>query len=432
MSKIVGKRRILIIVGLGIVVILAAVPGTNYVSQWLAQQARDAAYLEIVRALDNGNYQEALKLIDEHDQYFSQREAHDLRARAVVGQDIARARATRDALYAKLQAFVEQQNDISAIITAREFLNNLSASDPDPRAQEVEQIKDRSERKLARDDAYSQLASIVTTNADQSLMAAKDFLEKLAPGDVDHRTSEVERIKDVLETKVQEQREIYATLVNAYEQGDYRTTADNARLYISYNSKQIDPALGDMYREALELWAAQAPENDPDLQLHLESYNRWIVQGATETRAWISTELEAAQEQMELGNYDEAIAAYYTVLSIHPALTSSAMRLNNLCWYGGLWGYNSDDLLDICELGVQGALTSPNLANHRDSRGLVRALRGDFEGAIIDFEFYVDVYSAIPDRDQSSVTARREWIEALSQNNNPFTDEVLSKLRHHE
>ena len=429
MSKIVKKRRLLIIVALAIVVILATVALTNYALQRLAQQARDAAHKEILSALDNGNYQAALKLIDDHAQYFSQREIHDLRARAVVGQEKAHAKAVRDALYAKLQTFVEEQNNISAILTAKEFLKNQSASDPDPRAREVEQIRDRSERKLARDDAYSQLASIVSLNVENSLMAAEDFLEKLAPDDVDQRTSEVERIKAVLEIRVQEQREIYAALVNAYDRGDYRTTADKARLYISYNSDQIDPALGDMYAEALELWAAQAPENAPDLQLHLESYNRWIVEGPQETRVWISTELNAAQKQMEAGNYDQAIATYHSVLSIHPALTSSAMKLNNLCWYGGLWGYNSDELLNICELGVQGTLTSPYLANHRDSRGLVRALRGNFAGAMVDFQFYVDVYSAVPDRDQTSVTDRRDWITALSQNINPFTAEVLAKLR---
>ena len=430
MSKIVGKRRTFIIVGLGIAVILAAVAMTNYVSQRLAQQARDAAYLEIVRELDKGNYQEALNLIDDHAQYFSQREAHDLRASAVVGQKRALTRAARNALYVKLQDHVEQQNDIAAIITAKEFLNNLSDSDPDPRANEVEQIKERSERKLARDDAYSQLSSFVTGNADKSLMAAKDFLDNLAPNDVDGRTSEVKRVKDVLETKVQKQREIYITLVNAYNQGDYRGTADNARLYISYKTDyQIDSEVSKMYSEALELWAAQAPENDSDLHLHLESYDHWIVQGPTQTRSWVRTELNDAQKQMKLGNYDEAMAAYHSVLSIHPALTTAAMSLNNLCWYGGLWGYKSDDLLDICELGVQGTLTSPHLANHRDSRGLVRALRGDFEGAVSDFEFYVDVNSAAPDRNQTLVADRREWIEALRQNINPFTDEALSKLR---
>jgi regulator of sirC expression with transglutaminase-like and TPR domain len=60
----------------------------------------------------------------------------------------------------------------------------------------------------------------------------------------------------------------------------------------------------------------------------------------------------------------------------------------------------------------------------RDSRGLVRALLGDREGAIEDFEFFVK-----GTWDKSARAQREAWIEALRAGTNPFTSEVLAELR---
>jgi regulator of sirC expression with transglutaminase-like and TPR domain len=60
----------------------------------------------------------------------------------------------------------------------------------------------------------------------------------------------------------------------------------------------------------------------------------------------------------------------------------------------------------------------------RDSRGLNRALLGDYAGAIEDFQVYVELWRTAPKGAQ-----RQAWIDALRQNRNPFTTEELGKLR---
>ena len=59
-----------------------------------------------------------------------------------------------------------------------------------------------------------------------------------------------------------------------------------------------------------------------------------------------------------------------------------------------------------------------------DSRGLAKALIGDIEGAIIDFQVYVEWTS-----NKEEKTQRQEWIKALQAGENPFTDELLKELR---
>lgn len=100
---------------------------------------------------------------------------------------------------------------------------------------------------------------------------------------------------------------------------------------------------------------------------------------------------------------------------------NDANTLNNICWNGSLWGH-ADQILDICEQAVQ---LEPNNANFHDSRGLARALTGDFKGAVIDFQFFVDNYLY----NVEAVEARRLWIQELQMGNNPFTQEVLESLK---
>ena len=59
-----------------------------------------------------------------------------------------------------------------------------------------------------------------------------------------------------------------------------------------------------------------------------------------------------------------------------------------------------------------------------DSRGLARALTGDIEGAIADFQVFVEWTS-----NEERKAQRQEWIKALQAGENPFTDELLKELR---
>lgn len=59
-----------------------------------------------------------------------------------------------------------------------------------------------------------------------------------------------------------------------------------------------------------------------------------------------------------------------------------------------------------------------------DSRGLARALTGKTEGAIEDFQDFINWTDYGVQKSQ-----REHWIEALQAGNNPFTPEELEKLR---
>jgi uncharacterized delta-60 repeat protein len=94
--------------------------------------------------------------------------------------------------------------------------------------------------------------------------------------------------------------------------------------------------------------------------------------------------------------------------------------LNNLCWFGSINGY-AKQVLQYCESAVK---LAPDSANFRDSRGLARALTGDYQGAILDFQYLVDHYGNI-----NRVKQRKQWIEQLKKGIDPFTADVLESLK---
>jgi hypothetical protein len=99
-------------------------------------------------------------------------------------------------------------------------------------------------------------------------------------------------------------------------------------------------------------------------------------------------------------------------------------ELNYVCWDGSLYGY-VQDVLQYCEEAVA---LEPDEAHIRDSRGLARALLGDYAGAIEDFQFFVD-YGIDQGWDESDVQQRQQWIIDLKAGKNPFTPEVLDSLK---
>ena len=59
-----------------------------------------------------------------------------------------------------------------------------------------------------------------------------------------------------------------------------------------------------------------------------------------------------------------------------------------------------------------------------DGRGLARALTGDIEGAIADFQVFVEWTS-----NEERKAQRQEWIKAFQAGENPFTDKLLKELQ---
>jgi hypothetical protein len=60
----------------------------------------------------------------------------------------------------------------------------------------------------------------------------------------------------------------------------------------------------------------------------------------------------------------------------------------------------------------------------RDSRGLTRALAGKSQGAIEDFEFFIEKTD-----NEAHKKQRQAWVQALRAGQNPFSNEELESLR---
>ena len=129
--------------------------------------------------------------------------------------------------------------------------------------------------------------------------------------------------------------------------------------------------------------------------------------------------LSENQQQTRLG-----VDAYKLVISEIPEFVIPARHLNNLCWNASLWGL-AEDVMFACETAVT---MDPENGVYQDSRGLARALTGDFEGAIEDFNAYI-LWQKENNNDQEKIARREAWIEALEAGSNPFDEETLATLR---
>jgi len=98
---------------------------------------------------------------------------------------------------------------------------------------------------------------------------------------------------------------------------------------------------------------------------------------------------------------------------------------NNLCWNGSRKGY-AKTVLPACDHAVDVAFEF-TVAPARDSRGLARALTGDYDGAAEDFQFFVD-RSESTGSYTNLIEQRQEWIEDLDAGQNPFDQETLDAL----
>ena len=106
------------------------------------------------------------------------------------------------------------------------------------------------------------------------------------------------------------------------------------------------------------------------------------------------------------------------------AWLEDALLLNTICWEGSLNGY-ALDAIEYCERAVS---LEPDNADIRDSRGLARAITGDYAGAIEDFQFFLDH----AEYDETFTPQRQQWVEELQAHRNPFTPEMLKQLKNRE
>ena len=98
---------------------------------------------------------------------------------------------------------------------------------------------------------------------------------------------------------------------------------------------------------------------------------------------------------------------------------------NDLCWFGAL--YNQAEISHFaCDRAVE---LLPDDGDIRDSRGISRALLGDFAGAIKDFQAFIAYAQEMGYYSEGEIALRQQWIEALQAGTNPFDEEMLATLR---
>jgi WD40 repeat protein len=105
--------------------------------------------------------------------------------------------------------------------------------------------------------------------------------------------------------------------------------------------------------------------------------------------------------------------------------TENAVLNDYICWNGSVDGL-AESVMPACERAVE--LDSDN-ARYRDSRGLARALIGDFEGAMEDFRSYIEWGQGQGGRFEERLQKRQGWIEQLKTGQNPFDEALLKDLR---
>jgi murein DD-endopeptidase MepM/ murein hydrolase activator NlpD len=140
------------------------------------------------------------------------------------------------------------------------------------------------------------------------------------------------------------------------------------------------------------------------------------------------------------GRIAEAISAYEEARILDPTMEIPAEHLAWLCWAGSLSG-QAARVMDVCDLAVA---SEPAIGDMKRGRGLARALMGDLNGAVRDFEAYIDWLTQRPplawwqtrldgltwgESFEVHRSHAQTWLDALRAGQNPFTADVLEELR---
>lgn len=133
----------------------------------------------------------------------------------------------------------------------------------------------------------------------------------------------------------------------------------------------------------------------------------------------IQTLLTEGEDLVRRGKVAHSIALYTEAQTLSTYTEIPAGAWNTLCWFGSLWD-KATEVIDACDKAVDMA---PEVEEFRDSRGLARALIGDIDGAIEDFQVFVEATDDLTRKFQ-----RQAWINDLRRGQNPFTPAELKQL----
>jgi tetratricopeptide (TPR) repeat protein len=130
--------------------------------------------------------------------------------------------------------------------------------------------------------------------------------------------------------------------------------------------------------------------------------------------------VEKGEKRVQEGKVKEALDDYEKAQRLKPTWKLYPDSWDTLCWYGSLHG-QAGEVMKACENAVT---LAPRNGRFRDSRGIARALTGNKQGAIEDFQAYIKW----TDWDEGK-KQRLGWIDALKAGKNPFTPEEIERLK---
>ncbi|MCB0192024.1 MAG: N-acetylmuramoyl-L-alanine amidase [Anaerolineae bacterium] len=160
----------------------------------------------------------------------------------------------------------------------------------------------------------------------------------------------------------------------------------------------------DLFKQAQEL----APELLLDPQSEAEHYST------------IGT-LSRGKNLAEAGNIDDAVQQYESAIQLDPTnVWGDTDAYHALCWYATLAQSLNSTVMRACSLSTRN--TSDG---YRNGRGIARALRGDFEGAVEDLSAYIRALGV----DDPTYNQWFVWLDALEAGSNPFNRETLEQLQ---
>jgi tetratricopeptide (TPR) repeat protein len=145
------------------------------------------------------------------------------------------------------------------------------------------------------------------------------------------------------------------------------------------------------------------------------------------------------------GNIQDALMTFAEAQRLDPTQPISAEAWDTLCWFGSMWNAARDVMLS-CD---QAVALAPDHGLVRTSRGIAKALQGDYAQAITDLQYFVTWFQESPfiqERFRKAgnkltgetsvkynietlLKEHKAWIKTLRQGQNPFTSSVLEKLR---
>ncbi|MFN6497512.1 MAG: eIF2A-related protein [Nostoc sp. DedQUE01] len=140
-----------------------------------------------------------------------------------------------------------------------------------------------------------------------------------------------------------------------------------------------------------------------------------VFQSALKQDPYLETKTVAVLTQkgskfIKESKFPEAISAYTKAQQLAPKVEIDAEFWNTLCRQGSLQKY-AKNVMFACEKAV--AFNS-EYGSYRDSRGLARALTGNIQGAIEDFETYIAKTDDTQEKSQ-----RQRWVKALRAGKDP-------------